>query len=129
MVWNLAYARQEVALVFAHKIQGHLLGHFSHLGKEEVAVQKDKHWVSEERPPMFPPSLEWAQTASMVVCARSKDSEICLCLQLVSNSRREIDSHSYSSPCRVVQTLLNLHCSPSSPNLRPVLITNKQSGS
>lgn len=51
MVWNLAYARQEVALVFAHKIQGHLLGHFSHLGKEEVAVQKDKHWVSEERPP------------------------------------------------------------------------------
>lgn len=87
MVWNLAYARQEVALVFAHKIQGHLLGHFSHLGKEEVAVQKDKHWVSEERPPMFPPSLEWAQTASMVVCARSKDSEICLCLQLVSNSR------------------------------------------
>lgn len=83
----------------------------------------------QRRDPMFPPSLEWAQTAPMAVCARSKDSEICLCLQLVSNSRRETGSHSYSSPCRVVQTLLNLRCSPSSPNLRPVLITNKRPGS
>lgn len=79
-----------------------------------------------EETPMLPPSLEQVRTASMTVCARSKDSKIC-CLQLVSNSRRETGS--YSSPCRVAQTLLSQHCSPSLSNLRPVLIANKQPGS
>lgn len=63
-------------LLMAHRATCWVTFHI--LERKELRCQRG------DPPPMFPSSQEWVRTASMRVCARSKGSEICLCLQFVS---------------------------------------------